>query len=57
MDFPVRCFTCGKVIVNKLRIIEKKIQKDDSQIKQILDELGFYRICCRRMFIGYLYTC
>jgi len=54
--FPIRCFTCNKVIANKYleyenRTIEKKEEKG-----KVLDDLGMKRYCCRRMFLSHIDT-
>jgi DNA-directed RNA polymerase subunit N len=61
---PVRCFTCGKVISQeyeefKVRFLEykqalkeKKTPKETP--KEILDDLGIDRYCCRRMIISHV---
>ena len=52
MMFPVRCFTCGKVIADKY---EKYLEGIKSKKPaEVLDELGIKRICCRRMFISHV---
>jgi DNA-directed RNA polymerase subunit N (RpoN/RPB10) len=48
--FPVRCFTCGKVL--KWEPYEKNLTKGETPDKS-LDALGYKRMCCRRMFFGY----
>ena len=48
--FPVRCFTCGKVL--KWEPYERKIIEGETPDKS-LDALGYKRMCCRRMFFGY----
>tara|TARA_B110000483_G_C17719560_1_gene360366 strand:+ start:98 stop:328 length:231 start_codon:yes stop_codon:yes gene_type:complete len=64
---PIRCFTCGKVVADQIDyynrekeklIKEKKIDEtvDDNHFyktytKDLLDNLGATRYCCRRMFI------
>ena len=64
---PIRCFTCGKVIADQIDYYnnekkkkeqEIKTKKDDDvehfdklHTKDILDNLGITRYCCRRMFI------
>ncbi|MCX8167121.1 MAG: DNA-directed RNA polymerase subunit N [Candidatus Micrarchaeota archaeon] len=53
MYFPVRCFTCGKVIGH---LYEKYLDdvssgKDKSKV---LDNLNVKRICCRRMFLSHV---
>jgi DNA-directed RNA polymerase subunit N len=61
---PVRCFTCGKVISDVYE--EYKVRKEacDKAIKagekpketskEILDNLGLDRYCCRRMILTHV---
>lgn len=53
MAFPVRCFTCNKVIG---RYEEKYNNLVDSGLskKEVLDTLGMTRYCCRRVFLGHV---
>lgn len=52
---PVRCFTCGKVIANKLgRYIA--LLKSGVPENEAFDRLGLYKICCRRMIISHPHT-
>jgi DNA-directed RNA polymerase subunit N (RpoN/RPB10) len=67
MIIPIRCFTCGKVMADKIDyyLTEKnKLEKegktnDDPKFKhftgihtkRILDDLGLTRYCCRRNLI------
>jgi len=50
--FPIRCFTCGKVVGH---LWEEYIQrvKTGEDAKTVLDDLGVTRYCCRRMFISH----
>ncbi len=48
--FPVRCFTCGKVIGHLWEEYNRKLEEGKSK-KEALDELGLERYCCRRMFL------
>lgn len=68
MIIPIRCFTCSKVIAdkydyyhqekNKLKSSDDK--KDDANLKyfndihtkEILDNLGLIRYCCRRSLMS-----
>jgi DNA-directed RNA polymerase subunit N (RpoN/RPB10) len=52
MLVPVRCFTCNKVIggLYEKYIIEKKKNSDRSE-KELMDEFGIHRLCCRRHFL------
>jgi DNA-directed RNA polymerase subunit N (RpoN/RPB10) len=62
MIFPLRCFTCGKLIGHKVLTYEQrvkdkypKIEKTDKPIVgDILDDLGIKRYCCRSVFLGHL---
>ena len=53
MSFPVRCFTCGKVIGGYEQKYENALA-EGSNPKEILDKLGIQRYCCRRMFLGHV---
>ncbi|MCL5788422.1 MAG: DNA-directed RNA polymerase subunit N [Candidatus Marsarchaeota archaeon] len=53
MLFPVRCFTCGKVVADKWEAYSKRVAAGEAP-GQVLDSLGVYRYCCRRMFISHV---
>jgi DNA-directed RNA polymerase subunit N len=53
MEFPVRCFSCGKVIGHLWEKYKKKVNEKESPEK-VLNELGLERYCCRRMFISHV---
>ncbi|MEM3671198.1 MAG: DNA-directed RNA polymerase subunit N [Thermoprotei archaeon] len=53
MLFPVRCFTCGKVIGNKWEEYKKRVGSGESP-SSVLDSMGIVRYCCRRMFISHV---
>ncbi|WP_081622993.1 DNA-directed RNA polymerase subunit N [Archaeoglobus sulfaticallidus] len=50
--FPVRCFTCGKVIGHLWESYQEKLREGKTP-KEALDELSIDRYCCRRMFLTY----
>jgi len=68
MIIPIRCFTCGKVIADKIDYYNNQVEimkknndintdevfKDFDKIhtSKILNELGITRYCCRRNFIA-----
>ncbi|MCD6485092.1 MAG: DNA-directed RNA polymerase subunit N [Candidatus Odinarchaeota archaeon] len=52
MIFPVRCFTCGKVIGHLWEEYEKRVKEGENP-KKVLDDLGVTRYCCRRMFLSH----
>jgi len=61
---PVRCFTCGKVIASVYEEYKKRYEEYQKSIqagekpketpKQILDDLGLDRYCCRRMIVSHV---
>ena len=64
MIIPVRCFTCGKVIGSLYEEFNKRYQeyqralingeKPKETPKEILDDLGITRYCCRRMLLSHV---
>jgi len=53
MIIPVKCWSCGKVIAHKYQEFRQAID-DGQDAGQVLNDLGFERYCCRRMFIGHI---
>ena len=51
MMIPVRCFTCGKVIGDKWEEFSRRV-KNGEDPKDVLDDLGVTRYCCRRMLLS-----
>uniref|UniRef100_A0A6C0BPP1 DNA-directed RNA polymerase n=1 Tax=viral metagenome TaxID=1070528 RepID=A0A6C0BPP1_9ZZZZ len=51
--FPVRCFSCSKVIGSYYPTWLKK-RRSGWSAKKTLDYLGMKRICCRRMFLSHI---
>ncbi|MDD4280647.1 MAG: DNA-directed RNA polymerase subunit N [Candidatus Methanofastidiosa archaeon] len=53
MIVPIRCFTCGKPIGHLYReYCERTAEGENS--KDVLDDLGLSRYCCRRMFLTHV---
>ncbi|AEF96410.1 DNA-directed RNA polymerase subunit N [Methanotorris igneus] len=50
--FPVRCFSCGNVIAEVYEEYVQRILNGESP-KDVLDDLGIKKYCCRRMFISH----
>lgn len=50
---PVRCYTCNDVIAHKSEAYDKLIHSGKKG-KEVFDALGIDRMCCRRMFLGYV---
>jgi DNA-directed RNA polymerase subunit N len=51
---PVRCFTCGKVISSVWEEYKERVRNKGEQPKDVLDELGIKRYCCRRMLLTHV---
>jgi len=52
MIVPVRCFTCGKVIGDKYREFLIRTKQKGENPQEVLDSMGFQRVCCRRMIVS-----
>ncbi len=53
MIIPVRCFSCGKVVGDKWEPYSKRVAAGESP-KEVLDDLGVGRYCCRRMLLSHV---
>ncbi|RKX82080.1 MAG: DNA-directed RNA polymerase subunit N [Spirochaetes bacterium] len=51
MIIPCRCFSCGKPIGHLWEEFKKQVAEGKPP-KQVLDELGLKRYCCRSVFLG-----
>ena len=51
MIIPVRCFTCGKLVADRWEEFARRVKAGEKP-KNILDDMGMTRYCCRRMFIS-----
>lgn len=52
MIIPIRCFSCGQVVAHNYEEYIKKIAEKKKTSKEILDELGVKKYCCRRMYVS-----
>ena len=52
MIIPMRCFSCGAVIAHKWEEFNEKVASG-TEVSDALDQVGFSRYCCRRMYIGH----
>lgn len=52
---PVRCVTCGKVISTAWEEFKRRREAGEDP-KEILDDLGLKRYCCRRMLLTHKET-
>jgi len=53
MLIPVRCWSCSKVIAHKYQEFKDAVDAGNDP-RKTLDDLGFERYCCRRMFVGHI---
>ncbi len=53
MIIPVRCFSCGKVIGDKWEPFVRRVAAGEKP-KDVLDDLGLDRYCCRRMLVSHV---
>jgi DNA-directed RNA polymerase subunit N len=53
MIIPIRCWSCGKPIAQYWGEFEERSKKGESK-KEVLDDLGVERYCCRAMFLGHV---
>ena len=53
MCFPVRCFTCNKIIGGKWDNYECILNSGKSA-KYAFEQIGIRRYCCKRMFLGHV---
>lgn len=51
--FPVRCYTCNCAVAHHHPAYRAQIRQG-RQAGAIMDDLGVRRMCCRRMFLGYV---
>jgi DNA-directed RNA polymerase, subunit N (EC 2.7.7.6) len=47
---PMRCYSCGKPLSQYWEAYKKGIAEKSP--KEVLDELGIKRYCCRAVFLG-----
>ena len=52
-EFPVRCYSCNKVIGHKWKEYDDAITAG-VEISMALKKVGADRYCCRRMFLGHI---
>ena len=50
---PVRCLSCGKVISAYFEAYKKRTDEGEDP-KEVLEDLGIDKYCCRRMFISHV---
>jgi DNA-directed RNA polymerase subunit N len=50
---PIRCFSCGNLVGDKWEEFARRV-KDGDEPRDVLDDLGMKRYCCRRMLISHV---
>ena len=53
MIIPIRCWSCGKPIGHLWESFTERVNKGEER-KNVLDELGLQRYCCRAMVMGHV---
>jgi DNA-directed RNA polymerase subunit N (RpoN/RPB10) len=53
MIIPVRCFSCGKPIGQLWEKYKERVNNGEDP-KEVMDELGLKRYCCRQIFLGHV---
>ena len=51
---PVRCYTCNSVVAHMHDEYERRTAHQGEPAGEVLDALHVRRLCCRRMFLGYV---
>jgi len=54
MQIPVRCPSCGKVIGDKWEEFKERAKEGDEDKKEVLDDLGLEKYCCRTVFMTHV---
>ena len=54
MIIPVRCISCGKPVGHLWENYVEKTVKDGKDKKQVLDQSGLKRYCCRALFLSHV---
>ncbi len=53
MQFPVRCPSCGKILSDKYEEFKERTE-DGEDAKEVLDDLGVEKYCCRTVFLTHV---
>ena len=51
MIIPIRCWSCGKPIAQLYEDYKKRVEAGENP-KEVMDDLGMKRYCCRGTFLG-----
>ena len=53
MIIPIRCWSCGKPIAHLWEKYKERVKKGELA-KEVMDDLGLERYCCRATFLGHV---
>lgn len=53
MIIPIRCLSCGKPIAHLYEDYKKRVAEGENA-KEVMDDLGMERFCCRAQFMGHV---
>ena len=53
MIIPIRCWSCGKPIAQLWEEFKTRVEKGENR-KEVLDDLGLERYCCKAMMMGHV---
>jgi DNA-directed RNA polymerase subunit N (RpoN/RPB10) len=53
MIIPIRCFSCGKPVAHLYEEYEERVAEGEDR-KDVMDDLGLERYCCRGLFLGHV---
>ena len=53
MIIPIRCMACGKPIAHLWETYKQRVAAGEDA-KNVLDEMGLERYCCRSVFLGHV---
>mgnify|MGYP001044584984 CR=1 FL=1 len=56
MIIPVRCIGCGKPIGHLWEEFKQRVNEKNEDSKEVMDEMGLERYCCRAIFLGQVDT-
>lgn len=53
MIIPIRCYSCGKPVGHLWETYNERVKKGESK-KEVMDDLGLKRYCCRTILLGHV---
>ena len=54
MLFPVRCYSCNKVIGGLWQKYKKYLEEHDGNPEGVWEHIGVTRYCCKSKFLGHV---